>query len=125
MADHVAVRLAVVAGGIAGTALRLAVGWLVPVTAWPVATLVANLSGALALGFLLTRWEATAQQRRRIALFGTGLLGSYTTFSALAVEVVVLAETSAAGAGAYATLSLGGGLLAALAGRRAAEAWSW
>ena len=86
--------LLVVAGGIAGTLLRALVDVLIPQAGglpWP--TLAVNLTGAFALGLLFEALSAPrlgrAGARLRLAL-GTGLIGSYTTYSALAVETTLL-----------------------------------
>ncbi|HEV2890652.1 MAG TPA: CrcB family protein [Frankiaceae bacterium] len=71
----------------------------------PWGTFAVNVSGSLLLGLLVglgTGGDAAAA-------LGTGLLGSYTTFSAYAVEVV-------RGAPLYAGLSVVCGILAAAAG---------
>lgn len=82
------VRLAVLVGGVVGTGLRAAVAALVPVASFPLATLLVNLLGAFGLGWLAgSRPDAPPRLR---AFLGTGLLGSFTTFSALAVDVVAL-----------------------------------
>jgi CrcB protein len=89
-----------------------------------VATLVANLAGSLLLGALL---EALARagasgpetpRRRLLRLgLGTGLLGGFTTFSSLAVELErMLADGATALAATYAGTSAAGGLLAAVLG---------
>lgn len=61
---------------------------------FPIGTLLVNLAGAFALGYLL---EALARRgretvrRRKIRLgIGTGVLGGFTTYSALALEVQML-----------------------------------
>lgn len=54
----------------------------------PWGVLVVNLTGALALGLLTAAWgDATG-----LWMLGTGLLGGYTTFSAVAVATVGLSE---------------------------------
>jgi len=114
------VRLAVAAGGAVGALLRAGVSVaMAGRTDWPAATLLVNLTGAFALGLLLA---VTARRPGRadasVAFFGTGLLGAYTTFSALAVETVDLLGRHPLGGLAYAVVSVAGGLLAAHAGRR-------
>ncbi len=76
-----AARLGLVGlGGAVGTGLRVALGtW---VDAAP-ATLTVNLVGALLLGILTARVPAP-DAPTRVAL-GTGLLGSFTTWSGLAL----------------------------------------
>lgn len=111
--------LAVLLGGMLGTGLRLAIGALVlPASAFPWATLLVNVVGSLALGFLVARVWPTAPGWLRAGL-GTGLLGSFTTFSAVIVSLLTLA-----GAGltllavVYLVVSLLLGFAAALLGVR-------
>ena len=78
--------VAVLVGGMLGTALRLALDLLVH---QPLSTLLINVVGSLALGFLTARVWPTAPAWLKAGL-GPGLLGSFTTFSALAVQVVQL-----------------------------------
>lgn len=87
--------LLVAAGGILGALSRYGFGMALPAPdAWPLPTLLINLSGALALGWLL---EALARSGpdaglRRIARLGigSGFLGAYTTYSTLALDSVHL-----------------------------------
>jgi CrcB protein len=84
---------AVIAGGAVGTALRLGLDALVPHgdDAFPVSTLIVNVLGAFALGLLVARLWGSAPSWLRAGL-GPGLLGSFTTFSALAVALVTLVD---------------------------------
>ncbi|RLT34908.1 MAG: fluoride efflux transporter CrcB [Chloroflexi bacterium] len=63
--------------------------------AFPYATFFVNVTGSLALGFLVSlasqRVPVTPEVR---LLIGVGFLGSYTTFSSFAVESLVLAHNS-------------------------------
>lgn len=112
---------AVIVGGAVGTGLRLAVDLLLPHPddGFPVATLLVNVLGAFALGLLVARlWPIAAPWLR--AGLGAGLLGSFTTFSALALSVVTLATTDQwMLALAYLVASLILGLAAAALGLRA------
>lgn len=88
--------VAVFAGGMAGTAARLALDALLPtaIGSIPWSTLIINLSGSLVLGVLVASlWPRVGPILR--AGLGAGLLGSYTTFSAIAVTVVQLDALSA------------------------------
>lgn len=60
---------------------------------FPVATLLINVSGAFALGLLLSasRGGAHTASEPRLVL-GTGFLGGYTTFSALCFETFASAR---------------------------------
>ena len=112
-------------GGFTGTLLRYGLGRAIPETGFPWTTLGINIAGSLVLG-LLTGWWAgrpgfPAWLRSGL---GPGLLGSFTTFSAVAVF-----SASAGGSGtgtawtvstwtvaAYLLLGLVLGLCAAAAG---------
>lgn len=112
--------LAVVAGALIGTGLRLGIDALLPHAAdeFPWSTLIINVTGAFALGALVARVWPRAPHWIRAGL-GTGLLGSFTTFSALAVALVTLAQASEwLLAGLYLVASLVAGLGAALLGLR-------
>jgi len=90
------VLLAVVwLGGSLGTASRFLLSRALPAPAHlPLATFGINLTGALVLGVLLGRLAATGpdQGRRRMVRLavGTGFLGGFTTYSALAVDTITL-----------------------------------
>lgn len=117
-------RLAILIGGCAGTALRIAVGLLPHQPgSWPWATFAVNLTGALALGYLHTRFiRAAASTVLMIPLLCTGLLGSYTTFSAVSAETWQLCTDGRCGlAVAYGAASMLGGYLTAVVGIRLAE----
>lgn len=82
--------VAVVLGGILGTGLRLALDQLIaPDSAFPWATLLINVVGSLVLGYLVARVWPSAPAWLRAGL-GTGVLGSFTTFSALIVALLTL-----------------------------------
>lgn len=62
----------------------------------PYGTLIANVTGCLLLGFVVTlqtEWITVSPQAR--LLIGVGFLGSYTTFSSYAVESVLLIQEGA------------------------------
>jgi len=116
-------------GGMAGTTLRYLLTTTVGSHAgFPTATFVENVVGAFLLGGLLeVLLRSGAEQRGgqllRLGL-GTGLLGGFTTFSALALEVTVLLQDGRVGlAAGYAAGSLGLGVVACLLGVAAAARW--
>ena len=86
--------LAVLLGGALGTALRLGIDTLLPHTdaAFPFSTLLVNTVGAFALGALVARVWPVAPDWLRAGL-GAGLLGSFTTFSAIAVTLISMTST--------------------------------
>lgn len=112
--------LAVFIGGLAGTGLRLAIDVALPHedAEFPVSTLLVNLLGALVLGVLVGGiWRRFQRPLWWKAGIGSGLLGSFTTFSALAASMVTLTEGGAFfPALAYLVVSLVGGLALAAIG---------
>lgn len=112
--------LLVAAGGAVGTALRAMGLWTWPPAdgGLPWITLGENLLGAFLLGLLLTGWLRHRPDSAFLRLFlGAGVLGSFTTFSAFAVDLVALpmAGRPLAALG-YLALSVVGGLSAAALG---------
>lgn len=81
-------------GGALGTALRLGGDALIVHhdDTFPVSTLLINILGSFVLGFLISRVWPVASTWVRAGL-GPGLLGGFTTFSALAVALVTLTAT--------------------------------
>jgi len=90
--------LAVLAGGALGSALRYAIAgvWLTPASlTFPWGTLVVNVTGSMALGFL-GRYFAPPQASHALFLFLTvGICGGYTTFSTFTLETFALIERGA------------------------------
>ena len=109
--------LAVIIGGMLGTGLRVVIDTLLPHSdrEFPLSTLIINVAGSFALGVLVARVWPGAPAWLRAGL-GAGLLGSFTTFSALAVALVSLGPTSLAAL--YLGLSLLFGPAAAFLGLR-------
>ncbi len=111
-------------GGAVGTGARTALSAATPAASGvPVAVLGINVVGAFLLGVLLQRLHrAGPDQGRRRALrllVGTGVLGGFTTYSALAADTAgLLVEGRGAAALLYAGGTLLLGLAAALAGLR-------
>jgi len=106
--------VAVVVGGGVGTGLRLGLDTLLPHSdqGFPLSTLIINVLGSLLLGLLVsTVWRRASTPSWLKAGLGTGLIGSFTTFSALAVSLVA---QSAAGEWMPALLTLVASLLLGL-----------
>lgn len=118
----------VVAGGAAGTLARHGVSsWLDSTHLFPTGTFVVNVTGSFVLGALLAalvvRGDDTGDRRTLRLLLGTGFLGGYTTYSALAVETDTLLRGDHVALGlTYAVGSVLAGLVAAAAGIAAARA---
>lgn len=109
----------VAAGGALGALARAAQNAVWPVAGrLPWATLAENVVGAFLLGWLLTVLTERLAARAWVRpLLGTGLLGSYTTYATVGVELRVLgAEGTVAAAVAYAAVTAVLGLAAAAAG---------
>lgn len=92
--------LLVFLGGAVGTTLRWARSEAIP--DWdgiPIGTVIENVVGAFVLAWIiegLTRAGSdTGGRKRARLLFGTGMMGGFTTYSALAVESVQLTGTDA------------------------------
>ena len=111
-------------GGAVGTGLRAVISaGASPLRGVPVAVLVVNVVGAFVLGLLLQRLHHAGPDdgRRRDLrlLLGTGLLGGFTTYSALAADTAVLLSDGRTGSALlYAGGTLVLGLVAALLGLR-------
>ena len=114
--------LAVAAGGLIGAELRYGLGLAFPDLpgAVPWATLLINVGGSFALAALTTIWIARPQTAFWLrAGLGPGLLGSFTTFSAVVFSVDQLARAGEHMAwAAYLALSVLLGLAAAGLGWR-------
>ncbi|MEU4384640.1 CrcB family protein [Promicromonospora sp. NPDC023805] len=88
---------------------------------FPVGTLVVNVVGALALGYLLEalarRGRETVRRRKIRIGIGTGVLGGFTTYSALALQTQQLLDNGLGWlALLYVVLTLAGGTAACLGG---------
>ncbi len=110
--------LAVALGAVIGALLRMAVTLALPPRgSWPVATVLVNLAGSLAIGAfagLAARHPALADWRPLVV---TGFLGSLTTFSAFSIELVMLFERGQPlHALGYALISVGAGVVLAYLG---------
>ncbi|HEY9426777.1 MAG TPA: fluoride efflux transporter CrcB [Gemmatimonadaceae bacterium] len=94
-------------GGVArfllGTFLQQKAG-----TAFPVGTLVVNISGSLLLGFLMSYALSSASISPEVrGLLTTGFCGGYTTFSTFTYDTMVLLEEGQLSrAAAYVLLSV-------------------
>lgn len=112
--------LAIALGGALGAPARYYVAQWIKVApdGFPWATFWTNLSGAFVLGFfLILVIERLPPTRYLRPFFAVGFLGSYTTFSTLAVETVLLMKDGhvAVGVG-YTLASVAAGLVLAYLG---------
>jgi CrcB protein len=116
---------AIFAGGFLGAVARAELVEALPqdAGAWPWATFVANIAGALILGYAVTRLQRrpppTPYRRSFIA---TGFCGALTTFSTMQLELLrMLDGGDLALAAAYATASVAVGLAAVTVASRFAQ----
>ena len=123
MTDYFRPLLFVFLGGATGTMLRFSVGLAGDALGASslFAVLAVNVVGAFALGWFTA--STAAQSLRLNAFLAAGLLGSFTTFSAYAVEIADLGASDQVALGAlYAAGSILLGVAAAVLGRSAASA---
>ncbi|EXX88146.1 CrcB protein [Paenibacillus darwinianus] len=110
----------VAAGGAIGAVARYGIGlWLNPgqMPAFPLGTLAANVLGCFLLGALLSYASVRGMPPFWKETVGTGMIGSFTTFSAFGMETFGLLRSGyAALALLYAALSVALGYAAARAG---------
>jgi CrcB protein len=114
--------LLVAAGGAVGAMARYGLGLQalrLLGSAWPFGTLAANLIGGLLMG-LLSGWlslKGGGDPERFRLLLGVGVLGGFTTFSALSLETASMIERRELGSAlAYALVSVVLSVLAVFAG---------
>jgi CrcB protein len=108
-------------GGAVGTGTRYLIIMAIPPWAGvPMATLGINVLGAFVLGALLERLADrgldTGRSRRIRLLAGTGFLGGFTTYSALATDTATLLTTHAWRGIGYALGTVVLGAVASVAG---------
>ncbi len=121
-ADKWLIWPAMALGGALGALLRY--GWvtLFPVqdSAFPLAIFTENILGAFLLGWLLAYFIRQRGKHRFIrAFFGTGLIGSFTTFSGITLDLAGFIHNSSFFLPVlYSMVSMAAGLAAALIGLR-------
>jgi fluoride exporter len=121
------VLLAVAAGGVVGSLGRWGLALAVPPATGevPWATLAVNGLGSFLLGLLMVLVTDVWPDQRYVRPFwGVGVLGGFTTFSALAVELRALLDAGDTGlAAAYLLGTLLLGLVAVTAGLMLGRRW--
>lgn len=116
--------LFVMIGGFLGACCRYLLGELTPApNGFPYGTLTVNLIGCMCLGWLLSFIANQKKMNPKISLlFGTGFIGSFTTFSTFSVEMVHLVEEGKFGLAAlYVVISLIAGIMLSYLGYRLAN----
>lgn len=116
----------VAAGGALGAVARWGVDVIFAVLDLSIAyaTLCVNVVGCLLMGLLVSYvWDHVAEDSLWRPFVAVGVLGGFTTFSAFALDVVLVTlEGSALLGVAYLVASLGGGLLSLWIGHEAGRA---
>lgn len=81
--------------GAAGALLRMGIGQVVMnESGFPLATLIVNLIGTFSLCFIVTGVLLKLSVKKDIQdVVTTGFLGSFTTFSSLSIETIMLVES--------------------------------
>lgn len=119
--------IAVGVGGIIGTLLRYVVSilfWTDQTTAFPWATYIVNITGAFLLTYIVFQpYFVQIFSPILFVSFTTGLLGSYTTFSMLILEVMTLWNDQLSLAIIYLLATIIGGLFASYVGYVLAHRW--
>ena len=96
-------------GGAIGAMLRYAITDIMPSDELPYGTITVNLLGSLLLGIIFGALAADALiNQDNLLLFGTGLLGAFTTMSAFAMETVKLSENEISTAFFYIIITIVG-----------------
>lgn len=110
------IALIAVAGAV-GVLSRYGLSVAIGVRSFPWATLGINLTGSLALGFVVAFGVDRGWSDTKLLPIAVGFLGAYTTFSTFSYETfTLLREDRAPAALTYVAASLLGGLLAASIG---------
>ncbi|MER2090521.1 MAG: CrcB family protein [Sporosarcina sp.] len=107
--------------GAAGAILRVSIGQVVPNdSGFPFSTLAVNIVGTFLLCFIIAgAFRKLAMHEDMQDIVATGFLGSFTTFSAVSIETVLLVEKGQIVlAGIYIICSVIGGLSAGALGFR-------
>lgn len=101
--------LLVMLGGFIGAVLRFFIGEWLHSEGFPIGTLTVNLIGCGILGWLFSGYKKS--HPKILLFFGTGLIGSFTTFSTFSVETMqLITEQLYLNAGIYILVSLIGGI---------------
>jgi len=105
--------------GATGAIMRVAISLVISNdTGFPISTLTVNVIGTFLLCFILARaFRSLSSHKEFQASVTTGFLGSFTTFSALSMETVLLVEKDQfILAGLYVIISVLGGISAGVLG---------
>ena len=106
-------------GGAIGAILRYVISDIIPSDEFPYGTITVNLLGSLILGFMFGAIAVDALiSQDNLLLFGTGLLGAFTTMSTFAMETINLSESEISTTFLYVILTISGSIGLAWSGYR-------
>ena len=98
-------------GGAIGSILRYLITEIIPSNQMSYGTITVNLLGSMLLGIMFGAIAADAIiSQDNILLFGTGLLGAFTTMSAFAMDTVTLSEEEFSTTFIYVAITIFGSL---------------
>lgn len=106
--------LAIYAGGVAGALLRVGLAEAASTDPgqWPWATFVANMFGALLLGWFFALFRDHPEESLHHPFLGIGVCGTLTTFSTLQLELYEMVDGGRTGlAAAYCAVTIAAGYL--------------
>lgn len=107
-------------GAAIGSAIRYQLSLVIDSSEFPWATFAVNVAGSFLIGLFIALPIITKHDVRRVFLI-TGLLGGFTTFSAVAVEALNLSANLAL---IYVFSSFAAGLVAAIVANQIARRFS-
>ena len=98
-------------GGAVGSMLRYLVTEIIPSDHMPYGTISVNLVGSMLLGIMFGAIAADVIiNQNYVLLFGTGVLGAFTTMSAFAMDTVTLSEDELSKTVIYITITIFGSI---------------
>ena len=104
-------------GGAIGSILRYLITEIIPSDQMPYGTITVNLLGSMLLGLMFGVIAADAIiDQDYVLLFGTGLLGAFTTMSAFAMDTINLTENEFSITLIYVAITIIGSLVLAWLG---------
>ena len=98
-------------GGAIGSMLRYLATEIIPSNHIPYGTISVNLIGSMLLGIMFGAFAADVIiNQNYVLLFGTGVLGAFTTMSAFAMDTVTLSEDELSKTVIYITITIFGSI---------------
>ena len=98
-------------GGAIGSMLRYLATEIIPSNHIPYGTISVNLIGSMLLGIMIGAIAADVIiNQNYVLLFGTGVLGAFTTMSAFAMDTVTLSEDELSKTVIYITITIFGSI---------------